>query len=325
MKAIVCKEWGGPDKLVVEEISPPLMAANQIRLAVNVAALSFVDILMPAGKYQVKPELPFVPGSHAAGEILEVGKDVNGLISGDRAYAYGQTGALAEEMVVAADSAHRLPENVSFETGAAYGNAYGTSFHALRDRAELQPGETLLVHGAGGGVGLAAVDLGREMGARVIATARGEEKAKVLRDYGAEAVIDYTKGPFKEQVKDLTNGRGADVIYDPVGGDVFDQSLRCISWGGRLLVVGFASGAIPSVPANLPLLKGCAVVGVSFGGFRKQQLEAVQALHQTLLEWLAGGRLKPMVSLRYPLERTSDAINAMTERRSIGRVIVNIR
>jgi len=325
MKALVCEQWGGPEKLVLKDLAAPAPGPGQVRMRVDVAAVTFVDLLMPQGKYQVKPELPFTPGSHAAGEIIEVADGVDGLKPGDRIYGYAQTGALAEEMVVDAASTFRLPDGVEAAVGAAYGNGYGTSLHALRDRGRLEAGETLLVHGAAGGVGLAAVDLGRAMGARVIATARGAEKAAVIKEYGAEAVIDYSQGPFKDAVKELTGGRGADVIYDPVGGEVFDQSLRCINWGGRLLVVGFAGGTIPKAPANLPLLKGCAIVGVSLGGFRQHQPEAYRALHETLLAWIAEGRINPRVAETFPLERATEALNAMAERRTIGRVVVTMR
>ncbi len=324
MRAIVCEQWGGPEKLVQRDIDPPAPGPGEVRLKVSVAAVTFVDLLMPQGKYQVKPDLPFTPGSHAAGEVVEIGSDVTTVRVGDRIYGYASWGALAEQMIVAEDACFVLPDGVDNVVGAAYGNGYATSLHALQDRARLQPGETLLVHGAGGGVGLAAVDLGRAMGARVIATARGAEKAKVLKEYGAEAVIDYTEGPFKDAVKDLTGGRGADVIYDPVGGDVFDQSLRCINWGGRLLVVGFAGGTIPTAPANLPLLKGCAIVGVSLGGYRQRDPGAVRGLHDTLLQWISAGRINPRIAARYALENTADALNAMVNRETIGRVVVTI-
>ena len=322
MRSIVCEDWGGPEKLVLKDIDPPKLSAGQVRLQVYVAALTFVDLLMPRGKYQVKPDLPFTPGSHAAGEVIEVADGVTSIKVGDRIYGFAAWGALADEMIVDESACFVLPDGVDNEVGAAYGNGYATSFYALRDRGKLQPGETLLVHGAGGGVGLAAVDLGRAMGARVIATARGAAKAAVLRTYGAEAVIDYTQGPFKDQVKALTDGAGADVIYDPVGGDVFDQSLRCINWDGRLLVIGFAGGTIPRAPANLPLLKSCAIVGVSLGGYRERFPQAIRDMHGTLLSWIAEGRIKPRVASRFPVAKTKEALQAMEKRETIGRVIV---
>ncbi|MDD9877225.1 MAG: NADPH:quinone oxidoreductase family protein [Magnetovibrio sp.] len=324
MRAIVCEEYGGPEKLVLREIDPPELGPGQVRLRVEAAAVTFVDLLMPQGKYQVKPDVPFTPGSHGAGEVLEVAGDVTSVKPGDRIYGYAPWGALAEEMAVDAACTFALPANVETKIGAAYGNGYGTSLHALRDRGQLQPGETLLVHGAAGGVGLAAVDIGRAMGARVIATAAGPEKAAVIKEYGAEAVIDYTQGPFKDAGKELTGGRGADVIYDPVGGEVFDQSLHCINWGGRLLVVGFAGGTIPKAPANLPLLKGAAIVGVSLGGFRLQDPDGYRALHETLLEMIGAGRLEPRIAAAFPLENTADALIAMTKRQTIGRVVVTM-
>ena len=324
MRSIVCEEWGGPERLVLKEIERPTLGAGQVRLKVEVAAVTFVDLLMPQGKYQVKPDLPFTPGSHAAGEVIEVADDVTGIKVGDRVYGYGAWGALAEEMAVNEDACFVLPDGVDNDVGAAYGNGYATSLYALRDRGQLQAGETLLVHGAGGGVGLAAVDLGRAMGARVIATARGPEKAAVLKEYGAEAVIDYSEGPFKDKVKELTGGQGADVIYDPVGGDVFDQSLRCINWDGRLLVVGFAGGTIPQAPANLPLLKSCAIVGVSLGGYRSRNPQAVRDLHGTLLAWISEGRIRPRIAARFPFTETAGALKAMANRETIGRVIVTM-
>ena len=322
MRSIVCENWGGPEKLVLKDIDPPPLSAGQVRLQVSVAAVTFVDLLMPRGKYQIKPDLPFTPGSHAAGEVIEVADGVTSIKVGDRICGFAAWGALADEMIVDKSACFVLPNGVDNEVGAAYGNGYATSFYALRDRGKLQPGETLLVHGAGGGVGLAAVDLGRAMGARVIATARGPAKAAVLKTYGAEAVIDYTQGPFKDQVKALTDGAGADVIYDPVGGDVFDQSLRCINWDGRLLVIGFAGGTIPQAPANLPLLKSCAIVGVSLGGYRERFPQAVRDMHGTLLSWIAEGRIKPRVASRFPVAETKDALQAMEKRKTIGRVIV---
>ena len=322
MRSIVCENWGGPEKLILKDIDPPTLSAGQVRLQVSVAAVTFVDLLMPRGKYQIKPDLPFTPGSHAAGEVIEVADGVTSIKVGDRIYGFAAWGALADEMIVDESACFVLPDGVDNEVGAAYGNGYATSFYALRDRGKLQPGETLLVHGAGGGVGLAAVDLGRAMGARVIATARGAAKAAVLRTYGAEAVIDYTQGPFKDQVKALTDGAGADVIYDPVGGDVFDQSLRCINWNGRLLVIGFAGGNIPQAPANLPLLKSCAIVGVSLGGYRERFPQAVRDMHGTLLSWIAEGRIKPRVASLFPVAKTKEALQAMEKRETIGRVIV---
>ena len=322
MRSIVCENWGGPKKLVLKDIDPPRLSAGRVRLQVSFASVTCVDLLMPRGKYQVKPDLPFTPGSHAAGEVIEVADGVTSIKVGDRIYGFAAWGALADEMIVDESACFVLPDGVDNEVGAAYGNGYATSFYALRDRGKLQPGETLLVHGAGGGVGLAAVDLGRAMGARVIATARGAAKAAVLKTYGAEAVIDYTQGPFKDQVKALTDGAGADVIYDPVGGDVFDQSLRCINWDGRLLVIGFAGGNIPQAPANLPLLKSCAIVGVSLGGYRERFPQAVRDMHGTLLSWIAEGRIKPRVASRFPVAKTKEALQAMEKRETIGRVIV---
>jgi NADPH2:quinone reductase len=325
MRAVQCVELGGPEKLVLrDDIESPAVGDSAVKIKVRVAALSFVDLLQSRGLYQYKPDIPFVPGSHAAGDVIAVGKDVTRVRPGDRVTLFARTGAFAEEMVTDESLTYALPDAIDYETGAAYRNAYGTGLHALRDRAGLAAGETLLVHGAAGGVGLAAVDLGRAMGARVIATVGSDEKAAIVREYGAEAVINYTNEDIVQRVRDLTGGSGADVILDPVGGAVFDASLRCINWGGRLLVVGFASGTIPKAPANLPLLKGCAIVGVSYGGFQAHEPDNLRALHETLLAWIAEGRIHPHVSHRFPLENVTEALTAMAERRATGRVVLTV-
>jgi len=325
MRAVQCVELGGPEKLILrDDLDSPAVGDNDVKIRVKVAALSFVDLLQSRGLYQYKPDLPFVPGSHAAGDVVAVGSGVTRVKPGDRVMLFGRTGAFAEEMVTDEGLAYALPDSVDYETAAAYRNAYGTGLHALRDRARLARGETLLVHGAAGGVGLAAVDLGRAMGARVIATVGGGDKAAIVRDYGAEDVINYASEDIVQRVRDLTGGAGADVILDPVGGDVFDASLRCINWGGRILVVGFASGRIPKAPANLPLLKGCAIVGVSYGGFQAHEPDNLRALHETLLTWITEGRIHPHVSHRFPLENVREALAAMSERRAMGRVVLTI-
>jgi NADPH2:quinone reductase len=324
MKAVLCKSFDGPGALTVEETDPGPLGAKDIRMRVYTAAVGFADILMVEGKYQLKPPLPFTPGLEAAGEITEVGPEVTLFRVGDRAAFGALYGAFAEEVVVQEESAYKLPDGVDYATGSAYRSSHGTSYHALEHRAHLQPGETLLVHGAAGGVGLAAVELGKLMGARVIGCVGSDDKLEIVRRYGADHVLNYTGG-FKEQIKDLTGGKGADVIYDPVGGDVFDESLRCIAPGGRLLVIGFASGRIPSAPANLILLKNCSVVGVVYGNWRRANPEAGRAMNEVLLNWCAEGKLKPHVSMSFPLGEVQAAMEALSSRRATGKVLLQVR
>jgi NADPH:quinone reductase len=323
MKAVLCKAYGPPESLVLEEIAAPPMRDDGVRIRVHAAGVNFPDLLIIQGKYQFKPEFPFSPGGEVSGEVLEVGAQVGHVRPGDRVMAGMTFGAFAEEVVAPAGRVIKLPDGFDMDAAAGIGLTYGTSFYALKDRGELRPGETLLVHGAGGGVGLAAVEIGKAMGARVIATAGSPEKLKVVADHGADEVIDYSDG-FRERVRELTDGKGADVIYDPVGGDVFDQSLRCINWGGRLLVVGFASGRIPEAPANLALLKGCSIVGVFWGAWLQRDPAGNAKNFEQLFAWLAEGRLRPHISHRFPLARAAEAINALAERKVIGKAIVEV-
>jgi NADPH2:quinone reductase len=294
-----------------------------VRIAVHAAGVNFPDILIIQGKYQYKPEFPFSPGGEVSGRVVEVGAKVGHVRPGDRVMAGMTYGGFAEEVVAPAGRVLKLPDWLDLTVAAGIGLTYGTSYYALKDRAELKPGETLLVHGAAGGVGLAAVELGKAMGARVIATAGGAAKLKAVAEHSADETIDYTHG-FRDRVRELTGGNGADVIYDPVGGDVFDQSLRCIAWGGRLLVVGFASGRIPEAPANLALLKGCSVVGVFWGSWIQRDPRPNAENFKQIFAWMKEGRLRPHISHRFPLARAADAINALIERKVIGKAIVEI-
>jgi NADPH2:quinone reductase len=323
MKAVLCKAYGPPESLVLEEVAPPPLREDGVRIAVHAAGVNFPDILIIQGKYQFKPEFPFSPGGEVSGRVVEVGAKVGHVRPGDRVMAGMTYGGFAEEVVAPAGRVMKLPDWLDLTVAAGIGLTYGTSYYALKDRAELKPGETLLVHGAAGGVGLAAVELGKAMGARVIATAGGAAKLKAVAEHGADETIDYTHG-FRDRVRELTGGNGADVIYDPVGGDVFDQSLRCIAWGGRLLVVGFASGRIPEAPANLALLKGCSVVGVFWGSWIQRDPRPNAENFKQIFAWMKEGRLRPHISHRFPLARAADAINALIERKVIGKAIVEI-
>ncbi len=325
MKAVLCKAYGGPDDLVYEEVARPTVGDGEVRIAVHAAGVNFPDILLIENKYQFKPELPFSPGLEAAGEVLEVGAGVDLVAPGDRVMVTCGNGGFAEEVVVAERSVFRLPDQVSFEAAAAFSITYGTTYHALVERAELQAGEVLLVHGAAGGVGLTAVEMGKMMGATVIGTVGSDAKIDIVRQYGADHVINYTDDSIRDRVRELTGNQGADVIYDPVGGDAFDQSMRCIAWGGRLLVIGFASGRIPELRANIVLLKGCQVVGVFWGSFAERFPDRNRANFERLLGWCAEGKLTPHISMRFPLPEAAEALKALISRKATGKVLVTVR
>ncbi|MDH4563080.1 NADPH:quinone oxidoreductase family protein [Pseudomonas sp. BN411] len=325
MKAVLCKAFGPADTLVLEEVASPEPKKNEILIDVHAAAVNFPDTLIIEGKYQFKPPFPFSPGGEAAGVVAAVGEKVSHLKPGDRVMALTGWGSFAEQVAVPSYNVMPIPKGIDFNSAAAFGMTYGTSMHALKQRANLQPGETLLVLGASGGVGLAAVEIGKAMGARVIAAASSAEKLQVAKAAGADALINYSEENLKDRVKELTGGQGADVIYDPVGGDLFDAAVRSINWNGRLLVVGFASGRIPELPVNLALLKGASVVGVFWGSFAQRQPQDNLANFQQLFAWYAEGKLKPLVSQTFPLERASDAINALATRQAVGKVVVEVR
>ncbi len=324
MKAVVCKEYGPPEKLVVEEIPPPPLGPGQVRVRVRACGVNFPDTLIIENKYQFKPPLPFSPGGEVAGEVIEVAPDVKNVRPGERVIATGLCGGYAEEMVTEATNVMAVPPGMDDITAAGFTMVYATSLHALRQRARLAAGETLLVLGAAGGVGLAAVELGKLLGARVIAAASSPAKLELCRRYGADETIDYSKESLKQRTKELTAGAGADVIYDPVGGDLFDQAIRCINWKGRLLVVGFASGRIPQVPANLVLLKGCEVVGVFWGAFAAREPDLNRENLALLGRWYQEGRIRPHVSATYPLERAADALRDLIERRATGKLVLTV-
>lgn len=324
MKALLCKAFGPASTLVLEDIPAPDIKKNEILLDVHAAGVNFPDTLIIEGKYQFKPPFPFSPGGEAAGVISAVGENVTHLKPGDRVMALTGWGSFAEQVAVPNYNVLPIPESMDFTIAAAFSMTYGTSMHALKQRANLQPGETLLVLGASGGVGLAAVEIGKALGARVIAAASSAEKLEVARNAGADELINYTDTSLKDEIKRLTNGNGADVIYDPVGGDLFDQAIRAIAWNGRLLVVGFASGRIPELPVNLALLKGASVVGVFWGSFAQRQPQDNATNFKQLFAWFEEGKLKPLVSQVYPLERAGEAIDALGGRRAVGKVVVSI-
>jgi len=324
MKAMLCKEYGPPESLVLEDHELPAPGADEVRLRVRSAGVNFPDVLIIQGKYQFKPPFPFAPGSECAGDVIAVGDNVSEFKVGDRVIALTGNGAFAQEVNVRAIKCLPLPDDMDYKLGSAFVLTYGTSMFALKQRAQLKAGEWLLVHGASGGVGLSAVEIGKAMGAKVIGTGGSDEKLKTVLEHGADHVINYNDGPFKDEVKKLCGGAGADVIYDAVGGDVFDQSLRCINWDGRLLVIGFASGRIPEAPANLALLKNCSIVGVFWGAWTEREPQANRDNVAELFQWVREGKLKPHISHTFSLEQVPDALYALINREVVGKAVVEI-
>jgi NADPH2:quinone reductase len=324
MKAVVCKQYGPPESLVVEELPSPRPGRGEAVVSVRAASLNFPDVLIIQNKYQFKPPLPFSPGSELAGVVKELGEGVSGLRPGDRVMAFTTYGAFAEEVKVEAARLVPIPAGMEFASAAAFLLTYGTSDHALRDRAALQAGETLLVLGAAGGVGLAAIEIGNALGARVIACASSEDKLAVCRSHGADATIDYAKEDLRERVKALTDARGPDVVYDAVGGPYTEPAFRSIAWRGRLLVVGFAAGEIPKLPLNLALLKGASVVGVFWGDFARREPKRFAESVAQLGRWFGEGKLRPHVSRTFPLEQAAEALKLMAARQVKGKVVLTV-
>ena len=322
MKAVLCREWGPAETLVVEDVPAKDPGPGEVRVRVKAAGVNFPDVLIIQKKYQMQPALPFTPGSEAAGEVIAVGEGVTHVKPGDPVMAYAGIGCFAEEVTAPADKVMRIPAGVSFEVAAAFTLTYGTSWHAIRDRAALQPGETMLVLGAAGGVGLSAIEIGKAIGARVIAAASTDEKLAVCRDHGADATINYETEDLREAIRRETGGKGPDVIYDPVGGKFAEPAFRSIAWRGRYLVIGFAAGQIPSIPLNLALLKGASIVGVFWGEFTKREPQANLAGMKEMIGWLNEGRLRPHVSGRYRLEQVPQALNDMSARKVTGKVLI---
>jgi NADPH2:quinone reductase len=325
MKALVCQEYGPPEALVVVEMASEPTPSGHLKIRVRAAGVNFPDVLIIKGEYQFKPTPPFSPGAEVSGDVLEVGDGVSGFAVGDRVIAMTGWNGFREEVVVAAERCLQMPAKMDYDTGAALSMTYGTSYHALVQRGRLKSGETLLVLGATGGVGTAAVEIGKLLGARVIAAGGSDDKlAAIQAQYGVDHVVNYTTSPLKDQIKQLTSGAGADVIYDAVGGDLFDQSLRSINWDGRLLVVGFASGRIPEAKANLVLLKGCSIVGVFWGAFTAREPETNKQNFAQLFRWFDEGKLKPVISKRYPLEKGGEALRAIVNREIVGKAVITI-
>lgn len=322
MRAVLCKEWSGPEKLVVEDVPAAPIKDGAVRIAVHAAGINFADLLLISGQYQEKPAFPFTPGMEVSGVVAEVGSSVSTLKAGDRVMALTGTGAYAEEVVVDANRVYQIPDKMDFSSAAAFPVAYGTSHGAFDWRAHLQPGEWLLVYGASGGVGLTAVEIGEAMGAHVIACASSAEKLAIARQCGADHLIDYTKEDIRERVKAITGGRGADVIYDPVGGDAFDAGLRSVAWGGRVVIIGFASGRIPQAPANILLVKNIDVIGFYWGSYQARKPQLLRDSYAKLFRWYEEGKLNPHVSATMDLEDVAQAMNLLRERKSTGKVVL---
>ncbi|MCU0655839.1 MAG: NADPH:quinone oxidoreductase family protein [Polyangiaceae bacterium] len=322
MRAVRIHELVGPSGLRVDEIEAPEAQAGELRIQVHAAGVNFPDVLLTRGRYQFKPALPFSPGGEVAGVVTQLGPGVDGFAVGDRVAASMIAGGFAEQVTVPAPAAVKLPEGVSFAQGASSLITYGTTLHALVDRAALQPGETLLVLGAAGGVGLAAIELGKLLGARVIAAASTEEKVDFCLQHGADAGICYGKEDLKERVKALTQGEGAHVVYDPVGGELTEAALRSTAWEGRLLIVGFASGPIPRLPANLVLLKGCQVVGVFWGAFAARHPDRNRAHLERCLRWIEEGKLQPHLDAELPFSRAQEALERLEQRAVRGKIVL---
>ncbi len=322
MKAVLCKEFGPVEQLVLEDVPALSAGPGQVVVTVKACGINFPDGLIVQGKYQTKPPLPFYPGLEVAGVIKEVGEGVTELKVGQRVIAFPGTGGLAEEVAVADWLTFPMPDSMSFADGAGFLITYATSHHALKPRGKLQPGETLLVLGAAGGVGLTAVELGKVMGAKVIAAASSDEKLALTKEYGADETINYKTENLRDRLKAITGGKGVDVIYDPVGGDLSELGVRSLAWLGRFLVIGFAAGDIPKIPLNLLLLKSSSLVGVYWGAALKADPKAGRADVAELLQWYAEGKLKPCISATFPLEKAADAILAVTNRQTKGKVVV---
>jgi NADPH2:quinone reductase len=322
MKALLCTHYGTPDDLELADIAEPVPKPGEALVSVRAAALNFFDTLIIAGKYQTKPPMPFSPAAEFAGTVESLGPDAAGFKPGDRVLGYAGYGAARERIAIAASRLVKIPDGLDFDHAAGLCVTYGTTLHALKDRAKLKSGETLAVLGASGGVGLAAIELGKLMGARVIACASSAEKIEFARKHGADDGIDYGKEDLKDALRRVTDGRGADVIYDPVGGQYAEAALRSIAWLGRYLVVGFAAGEIPKLPLNLVLLKGCDVLGVFWGSWIERDPQGHRANMTQILDWCAQGKLSSRVHAVYPLSEATTALKAIATRQVMGKAIL---
>jgi len=324
LKALLCKQFGPPESLVLEDVASPVPGAGEVVVSIKAASVNFPDVLIIQNKYQFKPPLPFSPGSELAGVVKAVGAGVTNVKPGDKVIAFTTYGAFAEEVKTEASRLLPMPEGMSFEEAASFILTYGTTDHALRDRAQLKAGETLLVLGAAGGVGVSAIEIGKALGARVIACASSPEKLEVCRQHGADETINYASEDLRERIKALTEGKGVDVIYDAVGGAYSEPAFRSIAWRGRHLVIGFAAGDIPKLPLNLALLKGASVVGVFWGDYTRREPKSFAESARQLARWYKEGRLKPHVSATFPLAKAADAMNLLASRKAKGKVVVTI-
>ena len=332
MKALQCVELAGPEKLLFGDVEDPKLGNGQVLVEIKAASVNFPDVLMIQGLYQFQPPMPFIPGAECSGVIAEIGEDVNSCKVGDHVFVMAGNGCFAEKLVVDAVRVSQIPKNMDFPVAAALPMTYGTSLYALKQRADLQPGETLLVLGAAGGVGLSAVEIGKAMGAKVIAAASSEEKIKTCLEHGADEALIYPEGnlnrdqqkELSSKIKDLTEGLGANVVYDPVGGSFSEPALRAIAWEGRFLVIGFASGEIPKLPLNLTLLKGCQVVGVFWGAWTAMFPDENEKNFQQLFDLYAAGKINPEISDRFSLESAAAAIAHLKDRKAKGKVIIDV-
>jgi NADPH2:quinone reductase len=324
MRAVVCEKLSGLDGLVVGEMPTPEPGPGEVRIRVRAAGLNFADTLIIKGQYQDKPPLPFVPGMEIAGRIDACGPGVAGLAPGDRVMAALTYGGFAEMAVCPIETVVALPDTIDEVTAAGFAVAYGTAYGALSWAARLTAGESLVVHGAAGGVGMATVECGRVLGANVIATARGADHLAVAREHGASAVIDTASEDVRARIKQLTDGRGADVIFDPIGGEIFQASLRSVAWGGRILVIGFASGQIPQIPANILLVKNASAIGFYWGSYRKHDLARVRASFGELLRWHGQKQIRPLISEVRPLADAPRALERLLSRKSSGKIVLTV-
>jgi NADPH:quinone reductase len=324
MKAVVCDAFGPPETLQIRDIPSPQVMNGTVKIRARAAGVNFPDTLIIQGKYQFKPAFPFSPGGEISGEVMEVGDGVTHVKAGDKVIGMTLNGGFAEEVLVPGTSCYKMPDGMSFEEAAGFTMTYGTSHHALKQRAQAKPGETMLVLGAAGGVGLAAVELGKAMGLKVIAAASTDEKLALAQQYGAEHILNYSTVDLREGLKLLTSNKGVDIVYDPVGGDYAEPAFRSMAWNGRYLVIGFASGPIPSLPLNLPLLKGAAIVGVFWGDFVRREPQAHAENMAELFALYSAGNLKPHVSTVFPIEKAADALYALMGRQAQGKIILKI-
>jgi NADPH2:quinone reductase len=322
MRAVLCKAYGPPSSLVLEDIPSPAPAPNEVLVSVKAAGVNFPDTIIIQGKYQIKPAFPFSPGSEVAGIIARTGSDVTDFKIGDRVIASLGYGGFAEEVVAAADRLLPIPDGMDFVHASSFLLTYGTSLYALQDRGRLKKGETLLVLGAAGGVGIAAIEIGKALGARVIAAASSDDKLALCREHGADETINYNSEDLRERLRSMTSDRGVDVIYDPVGGPYSEPALRSMAWGGRFLVIGFASGEIPRIPLNLALLKSCDIVGVFWGAFLRRDAQRTREHLGDLTSLYATGKLRPAITQTYPLERAGEALAELMERRAKGKIVI---